>query len=460
MKIDVLLASLISVFFLGKATKDVEEKTQLASKMRTIVYLVLTIVVGIFYYKTQQVATIYNYIFIEGHRATRDTLKHCVDTISGIRIVNHFSSAGINDNTIIDNFQDKDVLDKGGIQVKIGSHIGDEYTYETKKDKENSIYYKSPYNNLGIVYELFSVSTKVPSLFPFFFTYEHNSPQIFTEFSEIEYGYYDLNKNPDLVKYYKINNLIGKEYPDEIIPAPFSNAFVTTAKLRVDKDVTDKVKKDNHTINLLVTCLSKEQNFFNIFTAADISQYVSHVSITSSAHVRALEICHDTPIRANSFDSCVHVGSYSIRIEGKLLEEQMKNMAIHVELPTLANLQLLRSLILTTLLTALISLFFCNVYYLARRKILKCKEDYVESINKDKLKRLMVFIYFLSALIIWAVFRYIWVLIKNRPINVPSDWFVYYIILFIVIVLITFIYIINRIKRIITFKKQKPHERK
>ena len=111
MKIDVLIASLISVFFLGKATKDVEEKTQLASKTRTILYLVLAIVVGMFYYKTQQVATIYHYINIDKQRETLDKSKHCVDTITGIVILNHFSSAGINDNVFADCFQD-DILNK------------------------------------------------------------------------------------------------------------------------------------------------------------------------------------------------------------------------------------------------------------------------------------------------------------------------------------------------------------
>lgn len=94
MKIDVLIASLISVFFLGKATKDVEEKTQLASKTRTILYLVLAIVVGIFYYKTQQVATIYHYINIDKQRETLDKSKHCetVPLVLGLLIYHDDSS--------------------------------------------------------------------------------------------------------------------------------------------------------------------------------------------------------------------------------------------------------------------------------------------------------------------------------------------------------------------------------
>ena len=120
----------------------------------------------------------------------------------------------------------------------------------------------------------------------------------------------------------------------------------------------------------------------------------------------------------------------------------MENLSIHVELPTLANLQLIRSLILTTLITALVSLFFCNAYYLARRKILKCKEEYVESINKDKLKGIIVFICILSVLILIAVYKYIKILIKNEPIDVASDWFLYYIFFFVTIVIITIIYIL------------------
>ena len=456
MKIDVLIASLISVFFLGKATKDVEEKTQLASKTRTILYLVLAIVVGIFYYKTQQVATIYHYINIDKQRETLDKSKHCVDTITGIVILNHFSSAGINDNVFADCFQD-DILNKGGVQVKMGTHIGDEYTYKTRKDLEHTIYYKSAYNNLGMVYQIKTLSTKVPSLFPFFFTYQDDDIKK-SDCFEVKLEYFDYKKKPDLFKFYKRNHLLKEDSINEFIQLPFSNAYATIATLRVDKDFTDKLDKNYHTMNALVTCLSNEQNIFNIFTAADISQYVCYVNVISSVPVRALEVYHDTPIRANSPDSCVHVGTYSVRVEGKTLEDNMGNMSIHVELPTLANLQLIRSLILTTLITALVSLFFCNAYYLARRKMLKCKEEYIESINKDKLKGIVVFICILAALILVAVYKYIRILIKNEPIDVPSDWFLYYIAFFVTIVIITIIFILIRIKKCVTFKKQKSQK--
>ena len=123
--LEALFASIVTLFFWGRATKEVEEKTQLASKTRTFVYFVLLIVVAIFYYKTYQVATIYNYVDIESWRETRDSSNNSVDTVTNVMIKNDFSSGGLynREMKIVKDLQDS-LSGRGGVFVRIGTHVG------------------------------------------------------------------------------------------------------------------------------------------------------------------------------------------------------------------------------------------------------------------------------------------------------------------------------------------------
>ena len=70
--INTFIAALVAIFFWGKSSNEVEEKTEHASGLRTLVYLVLSIVVGVFFYKTYQVAVVYNIVDVDGIRQGYD----------------------------------------------------------------------------------------------------------------------------------------------------------------------------------------------------------------------------------------------------------------------------------------------------------------------------------------------------------------------------------------------------
>lgn len=88
------IAAFIALFFWRRGTKETEEKTRLASKLRTFIYFVLSVVVGVFFYKTYQVTTILNSISVLPVRASFDASGVLADNIDKIEIFNRFSSSG------------------------------------------------------------------------------------------------------------------------------------------------------------------------------------------------------------------------------------------------------------------------------------------------------------------------------------------------------------------------------
>ena len=101
------------------------------------------------------------------------------------------------------------------------------------------------------------------------------------------------------------------------------------------------------------------------------------------------------------------------------------------------NKQLIRSLILTTLLTALLSLFLGNLYYCLRKFILSLKEEKHIAISKK-------FQYLVNALIIsilGCLIYYSYILVCNEKI-VVNEGDVWYYITFSIITLIAIIVLI------------------
>ena len=78
---NIIISALIAAFFGSKSTKDIQEKTKNASWFRTFLYLFLSVIFGVFFYKSYQVRTIINQIDINSLRAFEDSLHHPIDTI-------------------------------------------------------------------------------------------------------------------------------------------------------------------------------------------------------------------------------------------------------------------------------------------------------------------------------------------------------------------------------------------
>ena len=92
--------------------------------------------------------------------------------------------------------------------------------------------------------------------------------------------------------------------------------------------------------------------------------------------------------------------SYSYYInEFDKINPHKGSLLLHVQFPTLANMQLIRSLVLTSLLTAFFSLFCLNVYYLVRKH-----EKYIP---KFLMKKRTYIVLIIITLLLIAFFTYL-----------------------------------------------------
>ena len=453
--LEALFASIVTLFFWGRATKEVEEKTQLASKTRTFVYFVLLIVVAIFYYKTYQVATIYNYVDIESWRETRDSSNNSVDTVTNVMIKNDFSSGGLynREMKIVKDLQDS-LSGRGGVFVRIGTHVGKSYNYVTRKGHEHELIYKAPFDNMGPVYQVTTITSVVPSFIPAFFTHEYEDkyrePKLNSFY--IHSKWFDLKKHPDIANHGIQRFDSDKSKNDTIDYSPFSNAYASVTTFYNNADVLNA----NESLNTFYTSITAGSNVTNsigFFTAADISQYVCNVQIHSNCHVRDLTMAYDLPIKISPYDSCMYVRSQHFGVTGKTLDDNLNLMVFHVELPTLANLQLIRSLILTTLLTALVSLFFSNLYYLIRRRALRFKAEHIAEINTEKLKQFKTLMYELFFSFVGLVLYLSYLLFIDDTIEISLDWVNFILISIATIICALVIYTIRQFKKIFIKKK-------
>lgn len=392
--INTFIAAIVALFFWGKSSKDIEEKTQLASWLRTLVYGVLTFLVSVFYVKTYQVATVHHNIELKGLRTSRNANNNVADTVDNIYLVNRYSSYITEDyeirNTALKNEMISDMAETGGLYVSMSLQSGSEYKTKNKSEINNTSSWYLQKNFLGgqllesysHAYQLDYITSSIPSLVPLLPTGKYEKDTIESN------GVFIRKKWGDCGSF-------GNEFTSFIV---FNGADDKKYKIAAKDFLRDKyyitcVLAETVTQPKTPAQFSFEHNSihdFNFFTAADISQYTCDINLKSDCYVKNMEINHDLPIEINPHDSCMRVSSYSIILKRDFLNNQIVNKGnykFHIKFPTLANLQLIRSLILTTLLTALVSLFFCNLFYLVRKKILSFKEKHISQINVEKAKR-------------------------------------------------------------------------
>lgn len=134
-------------------------------------------------------------------------------------------------------------------------------------------------------------------------------------------------------------------------------------------------------------------NYVDYFTSSDMSQRVYCVDFASDVPICGININFDEPIELSEIypkPDNLDMNQITYTDRKKLDYLRTKSLRFHAKLPTYENKQLLRSLILTTILTTVFSLFCRNLYLcirgLFRRNI---KEWSFLEIKKDKHKKRM-----------------------------------------------------------------------
>lgn len=436
--INAIIASILSLFFWGKATKEIEEKTQLASLTKTFIFFVLSLAVALFYYKTYQVATIYSYIDVQGIQESKDANGNIADTVDIIRIENRFSS-GITEHQDLNEkrsrINDPLATDFGGIFVKI--LMRDDSIYKSERNPDFKDYIIDvPIKDIDHCYKTYLVSTSFPSIFPFYPAWSHNEEWT----SDTNDAYLllaggDIKNNAIFVKSYRSPNLEGENIESEFERSKINGSF--NAMLSASKRSSQKA-------SYVKAALSGSfLNTINFFSAADLSQYIQAIQIKSSCPVRYLEVSYDLPIEVENYDSCMTIGPTGFGFKGDYLD-QMVNDSSHflVKMPTLSNLQLIRSLILTTLLTALLALFFTNLFYVIRKKAIEVKEKKFVAVSDIKVKQFKIKMIILLIVLSGISLYLLWLVYKDSPIYYPAEvledyfkWFVLGVILIILIII-------------------------
>ena len=429
--INTFISAIIALFFWGKASKDVEEKTQLASKTRTIVYFVLSVIVGIFFYKTYQVATVFTILQTEGIRESRDTLGNLADTISYISIENKFSTSNVSGREFSDwqeRHQERGERESGGVYYKISMNRRKPYTVKNNPvcSDADIARLRIPLEDVGQIYNITTVNTTIPNLIPMLPDFSFSNKGT-TEVASDERCYMEMNIQD--LKYFKDFDLKiqHKDADRENVYShtgenPLKNGYVGT--MFFAKNNTNDYPYSSKDLPLSFIYGSLEANFINsmgFFTAADISQYQHVVQVNTDCHINKVELRYNIPIEVNSIDSNMVVGPLGFGLFANSADEYLKNKSalFLVKLPTLANLQLIRSLILTTLITALLSLFFANLFYVFRKWAIHFKEEHIQSISERRVIAFKRRIYIVLTILLLIMIYWAKLVLEDTPLFVP-----------------------------------------
>lgn len=468
--INIVIAAFAVLFCWVKVSKNTEEQTQLASWTKTIILGVLTYAVIVFYLKTYQVTTVANHINIHNWKGCVDSIGNNLDTIKVIRIINKFSP-GITENLSEEKLKkSKDERSS----VEMGSiYVGQQF-YPSDAAKKHYIKYNVKYlRDIGIdtlydsfakiplkdyyhVYNMCYIRTSVPSMIPLLPSYVKNDTnEIGGIVCQGSTGSFHETFRDDETKFTRRN--LNPDGSVDIVDADkkiFDNAF-SGACLYGDVVKVDTVRPASNYY------YSNIANTFNFFTAADISQYIEAIDIQSDCYVEKLIYTYDLPIAINPYDSCMVTNSNSFSVRGKYLNDNIvKGMGLqfHVTLPTLANLQLIRSLILTTILTALVAMLFTNIFYLFRKYSLKFIESHKSQISEARMKSYKVKIYIVLFTILFFITYITYLADIDSPLRTSLElysWLLdYYIVVLICLVIIVVVSFIFLFRKVYTQKKK------
>ena len=351
--INILIALIVSIGFWNRKSKELDAKTAKASCTKTFILLLLSIAITFFYFKTYQVATIRNYISVNSLKGSFGTLTETFihddkeysitrtipyDRVTSLVLFNSFSHKRFN------------FFDPKRDLYQNGNRSGLEVTLQLDS-RHDSIKTNYPFDfnipsnidKLKFCYDVFLMSNTIPLLYPL---------SVYEESINRD----DLN-NQDSISFTSYAKRMKKGNDD--ITEDMDKIFCTRLMSETwESDTTESTT-------------SATLNTLNFFSAADLSQCKYQLIIRSSIPIDKLSVCFDIPIEVSSADinqNRLDSRDFSVEIVEKEDGTVDQFALYHIKFPTLSNLQLIRSLILTTLLTALYSLTFVNAYYIGRKK--------------------------------------------------------------------------------------------
>lgn len=357
---NVLIAIVIALFIWHKSSQEVKNKIRNANGYKVIIFAIISFVLLVFYWKTYQVATISNSVNIEAWQYGENEDGTNCDTINELTFLNRFNSSALlpplfsrrTDRTKlqVDSFLEK----RGGLFIEM-RHNNHPFAIKRRKDIPENLYNKKGIEapNNGQLTSVVFISTEVPLLFPIKSYHHHDSITINYSEHGFELSDKGSTRNHNVIsfgnQYLKINN----GYYDQSLYGTYN---------------INEIKKKYFIRSYAVT--DRHANNLDIFTAADVSQITYQILLKSDYYIGELNVDCNIPIQIIGTDSSIVTNTYGFKIlDANNHMGSQKLYTYHILLPTFNNLQLIRSLVLTTLITTFLSLFIANVYYWIRKKI-------------------------------------------------------------------------------------------
>ena len=476
--INQFISSIVAIFYWGKTSSKTMEKILHASWVKTFVYGFLTIVVFVLFYKTYQVATVINMIQLTGIKQACDSSEHVLDTVKNVCIVHRLAENSMQQGDFLvkgikEFSKDKEIDEKlsqsGGTYIEIHAFVHPYKYIQQKFDGYDEIAQRSfemeldnnniPHENVNHLYQLFYLATNIPSFIPFYPKLEGGHDYEYCD----NHIFYNSNignsRNNPLISFRDDYTNKGRQFyvknDEEIVNLPdvLNNGLAlieTMGTINIEEIDYDYARLGLFAFNDIT-------NKLNIFTAADISQYTYVLSLSSDCPVKRLYIDYDIPIETAQIDENMIIGTRGITLDSVFVKKMQRSPSIvfHIKFPSLANLQLIRSLVLTTLLTALFSLFCRNLYFCIRKWAYKRREKNRIPIGvarkfsektKEKIKHgvrsFNRILYTLLLSIVIGIIVLLFIVIRNTSILIPEVLFDYKYFIFIVVMIFIFIAII------------------
>ena len=372
--INYLISIIVAFGFWNKLSKDQKHKISNASWIRTFIYFVLSFAIAVFYFKTNEIATIKEGITISGYRGSFNPENECEDSVI-MEINNRFDR------------------DRNRKFIEIGNFLGIPETSRYKQDGSivTTFLLKNDSSDLirkfdtikpslfegyescdGHLYDLTITTNYIPSISPIKEEIIYEDTVLFSD----KYLFIKDFETFSMTRSKEVGEFELKGTEDYYGPNSFS------LKAKIGSSHLGNINKDTVLLKNQVAFFSNALNNLNFFSAADLSQISYEIGIASDCPLKSVVLRFDVPIEMlpSQYNPNL-IDAYQIGFSDSPSLKEMNNRVtlLHLRMPTQENLQLIRSLILTTLLTALLSAAFANLFYCIRRCNAKAK-----LIKKDK----------------------------------------------------------------------------
>ena len=427
------ISALITIFFSGVASKETEEKTKRASWMRVFIYGVLATIVGAFFYKTYQVATIVNMVEVLNLRTKFDGNGLSNDTIEQVVFFTRFSEDKTYSNRIVQ-LERKRYLkypaneDYGGVVYSVSTEVVSPSDISWNKEIPEIIKrdIKLPEGTMH-AHGIHFFTTNVPKLIPI-------APDVhsaWTDFVPSDDSKYYLERHrassfnylPKAYVKFTADEYLMKD--DKLITLQEAlGDGICLGQTMCEIGIDERFVKNNR-FCFYGALGGSMINKMNFLTAADVSQFTYVVGVNSQLPVKNIQVITDIPIELSATDKWIKPGPFGFDMEDSVSNVLNKCLTpVHIKLPTLANLQLIRSLILTTLITALVSLFAVNLYYCIRRSAMRYRKKHAMPVSKLRhisKFRITLFRYTMNIIMVVlgvAICIWSWMLLKNQSLAV------------------------------------------